>query len=927
MTTRTMIRSLTTAALLAAPLSAIAQTNFVEAEPNSAKLVANAFTMASGDTITGTSTGTTSSTTSTLATTADYFRIKTTAATLGIYRNRLIMTTANTGTQTISLRGLSQLNGVVGTTDVSVATGDTARTGVTPSTARSLQYYSFGKEEEVFVSVTGGTTTTQPYTVTLERVPVTPVSLGSGIIAGEITLTNTTTPGLGNTNDTAVVVYDSNFNIVNAADNNLRAINDDRPIIIGTGTAAGLRRTYAPGTYYVAWSGSNQATNLANPTDDSYRTGNRLDFPNAITSSRSFSAADFNMRVSGANFATFDTTGVAFPSNDRGFHNWFTMVVNPATTPTPPVVASATADRPGATGDSVTINVTITPGTNPTSATLAVEGDLSALTGTPGLTTFTQTTFTTYSATVVVGSGGPVTPGRKVLPISVIDDQSRPGTGNAIAIIPVDLGTVTTTATSTIVPVAGEVAWFKFTTTADSGACTAFDFNTLNSPPTNGDTVLGIFNSAGTLITTNDQFGSRNESLLSFGFASPARTYAPFATNAAGQNGLATLPAGTYYAAALNWAGGFIMATPFVASTPSVSLNPLSLNATVTTGSLSPIVAVGSSTSVFAGESASRDVTVTITPGSCPTSTGLIVTGTGPSAEALTFTNTSGNIWTATVAGNPSLAAGLYPISVSIVDDQARTASATINYDVRAVTDLGVIHGGSAQPVNGSAEFTAAPRESWFKFKTLADTAAADRFVDVTTLGSVYAGGPFSVDDSIAALYSSSGALVAQGDDNYAGSNSTAFSFGQTAPTRTYAPHTAAFAGAQLVLPAGTYYLGVAPYAGTNTRLANFNFSTAAAGTGTNAANIYNNLPCINPADIADTDGNAPGDGVVDNGDFTLFFSAFFSDEGDPARLAADIADTDGLTRIDIGGGPDGAVDNGDFTAFFNFFFSGLCQP
>ncbi|MCE2966074.1 MAG: hypothetical protein ACK5WB_08780 [Phycisphaerales bacterium] len=920
MTTRTKIRSLTAAAMLAAPLSAFAQTNFVETEPNNAKTVANSFTMASGDTITGTSTGSSSVTTSTLATTADYYRIKTTPAALGIYRNRLIMNTANTGTMTFSLRGLSQSSGVINTaSDASVATADVGRAGVTPSSARSLQYYSFGREEEVFVSVVGATATTQPYTITLERTPVTPVSLGTTIIAGEITLTNTPT----NTNDTAIVVYDSNFNIINAADNNLRGINDDRPITIGTGLPAGLRRTYAPGTYYVAFSGSNQATNLANPTDDNFRSGARLDFPNAITSSRITSATDFNLRVSGANFTTFDTTGVAFPASDRGFQNWFTMVVNPNLVPTPPAVASASTDRPGAAGDTVTINVTITPGTNPTSSTLLVEGDLSALTGVPGLTTFTPTSFTTYTATAVVGA---VTPGRKLLPITATDDLSRSGVANAAAVVATDLGTLTSTASAGVVPAAGEVAWFKFTTTSGSDACTAFDFHTLNNPPTNGDTVLGIFNAAGTLVASDDDFGSRNESLLSFGFASPARPYAPFTTNAAGQNGLATLPAGTYYAAVMNWATGFVLSTPFNASTASVSLNPLSLTATAIVGSLSPIVATGSSTAVFEGESISRDVTVTITPGACPTSTGLVVTGTGPSAEALTFSNTSGNIWTATVAGNPSLAAGTYPIAVNIADDQARTATATINYNVRALTNLGVIHGGSAQPVSGTSAFTSTPREGWFKFKTLAPTSVSN-FVDVTTLGSVYAGGPANVNDSIAALYSSTGALLAQGDDNYAGSSSTAFSFGQAAPVRNYAPHTANFVGGQGALPAGTYYLGVAPYNFTNSRLANFVFSTNAAGTGTNAANIYNNLPCVNPADIADTDGNPSPDGVVDNGDFTAFFAAFFLDESDPARLVADLGNTDGLTVLDIGGGPDTTVDNGDFTAFFTYFFNGLCQP
>ena len=78
--------------------------------------------------------------------------------------------------------------------------------------------------------------------------------------------------------------------------------------------------------------------------------------------------------------------------------------------------------------------------------------------------------------------------------------------------------------------------------------------------------------------------------------------------------------------------------------------------------------------------------------------------------------------------------------------------------------------------------------------------------------------------------------------------------------------------------------------------------------------------PC--PADIANTDGDPIPDGTVDNGDFGLFFAAFFLPPNDPLHLLADIANTDGDT-VQTGGGPDGQVDNGDFTAFFAFFFQG----
>ena len=81
-------------------------------------------------------------------------------------------------------------------------------------------------------------------------------------------------------------------------------------------------------------------------------------------------------------------------------------------------------------------------------------------------------------------------------------------------------------------------------------------------------------------------------------------------------------------------------------------------------------------------------------------------------------------------------------------------------------------------------------------------------------------------------------------------------------------------------------------------------------------------------ADIADTDagtvftGSGP-DNIIDNGDFTAFFTAFFTDPADPAHLVADIADTD--AQYPPVGFRDGVVDNGDFTAFFASFFSGGC--
>ncbi len=74
--------------------------------------------------------------------------------------------------------------------------------------------------------------------------------------------------------------------------------------------------------------------------------------------------------------------------------------------------------------------------------------------------------------------------------------------------------------------------------------------------------------------------------------------------------------------------------------------------------------------------------------------------------------------------------------------------------------------------------------------------------------------------------------------------------------------------------------------------------------------------PVICPADIANSDADPGSDGTIDNGDFTLFFTAFFATPGDPIRAFADIANSDADP------GADGSVDNGDFTLFFGSFFS-----
>jgi GH15 family glucan-1,4-alpha-glucosidase len=76
----------------------------------------------------------------------------------------------------------------------------------------------------------------------------------------------------------------------------------------------------------------------------------------------------------------------------------------------------------------------------------------------------------------------------------------------------------------------------------------------------------------------------------------------------------------------------------------------------------------------------------------------------------------------------------------------------------------------------------------------------------------------------------------------------------------------------------------------------------------------------FSPADIAQTDATPGPDGQIDNGDFALFVSSFFSADCDGSAVPCNPAD---IAATDASPGPDGQVDNGDFALFISLFFSG----
>jgi hypothetical protein len=286
-------------ALLA--LAGAAHAQVVETEPNDNKAAANPAVLANGGTITGHTTG--SSTINAGPASADNFLVQTAAAPLGIYLHQMTVN-SEVGNHTLTIRGLTQTAGSINFgTDSAIQTSSS-----TTTPPRFIQWYGFGKQEQVYMRVTGASTTTSDYTVTLNSSQVTPLDAGT-YYQGNITLSR----AAGNTADCDMWVYDSQFNAI--ADYG----NDDPDT---------LTRNFAPGTYYVAYSASNLANNQPAASGDTFLTGAVLDFADAVASSATTTQANLGIRIAD-DFGPVDTAAA------RGRHEvvWFTFTVS-ATAPT-----------------------------------------------------------------------------------------------------------------------------------------------------------------------------------------------------------------------------------------------------------------------------------------------------------------------------------------------------------------------------------------------------------------------------------------------------------------------------------------------------------------------------------------------------------------------------------------------------------------
>jgi len=386
-----------------------------EIEPNDSKgtaTIANSggLGMVALDTISGTTTGASGSG----STSPDSFRVRTIGSVTNYYRHQLILT-SNTPGHTVTIRGLSQTAGVINAgTDVVVQSSAISAPG-TPANSRMIQWYGFGKNEQLYVRVTGTASTTASYSLELIRTSVAPVVMAGSVSDGSVTIAR----GAGNANNTDFWVYNSTLAAITGYGN-------DDP--------SSLTRSYTPGTYYIAMSNTNVANNLASPVDEASNSQPVMDFEDCIVNSSQTTGLNMNTVAAG----TFGSaTGIAIKNNPFDVILYCFSVIPPAMTPptgeggAEPLYASNCGDEP------VCFTVVVTPGQNPTSTGLSVSISLTSILGPTALTLFDDglncdgaagdlVFGRLYTPTVNV------TPGTYSIPFTIRDAQDRQGTGSIL---------------------------------------------------------------------------------------------------------------------------------------------------------------------------------------------------------------------------------------------------------------------------------------------------------------------------------------------------------------------------------------------------------------------------------------------------------------------------------------------------------------
>lgn len=278
-----------------------------EVEPNSSKLAAQFINLSEGGAIVGRSTANGAGEPG-----ADYFRIHTDAAALAIYEHKLTLTTLGPAGHSTRIVSANQTTVDPGMWPCTVGTfidGTDSNGGQVhqlDGTSRVNYWYGFGKEEGIYLHVWGADATTGVYILSLDTTEIVPTNLGN-FETGEITIS---TIGQGHNSDTALMILDENLVPIPGYGNDGASTNGGAPA--SGNTTSFLRRTYAPGTYYMAIGINNLASTVGKACDDNRRFGAILDLPDAVVATDSSTVTDVS-------FAFTDTAGTTqYPANRPG---------------------------------------------------------------------------------------------------------------------------------------------------------------------------------------------------------------------------------------------------------------------------------------------------------------------------------------------------------------------------------------------------------------------------------------------------------------------------------------------------------------------------------------------------------------------------------------------------------------------------------
>jgi hypothetical protein len=330
--------------------------------------------------------------------------------------------------------------------------------------------------------------------------------------------------------------------------------------------------------------------------------------------------------------------------------------------PTNPAIAGTASPSLVVAGTSTLLTATVTPGTNPVSTGLTVNGDLSTIGGGPVQAFYNDGThgdvtsgdnIFSFTATVTAGTSA----GSKSLPVTVNDAQARSGNGTiTLSVTPAPTNpTISGTATPSSV-VAGTLTLLTATVTpganpTSSGTTVTCDLSTIG-----GGSTQSFYDDG-----THGDVAS-GDNIFSFTVMVTAGTSA----------GSKSLPIAVHDAQARTGSGTISLTVTIAPTNPTI------------TGTASP-------SSVVAGTSTL--LTSTVTPGANPTSTGLTVTGDlstigGGSTQSFFNDGTHGDVtsgdsifsFSATVTIGTS--AGLKSLPITVNDAQARTGNGTISLTV-----------------------------------------------------------------------------------------------------------------------------------------------------------------------------------------------------------------------------------------------------